>query len=206
MNTFQPLGCGFGRSILPTTSPATSTSEPTTMAARKNESIGDIVLRLIGEAGGTLSAAELSDKMPDVADANRGYHVRKLVLEGQLTATGKTSDRSYSLAGTPAKTAKGTVKASSNASKPEAPAKPFDQFEHAESEASAVLAARTDLVPSAQPDININVAIVRPVLEDQHNVVIDPAFLRRVLRLALSVPGEISNADRQALHAIALAS
>jgi hypothetical protein len=86
------------------------------------------------------------------------------------------------------------------------PRKPFDQFEHAESEANAVLAGRTDLVPSVQPGINIAVAIVRPALVDQHNVTIEPTFLRRVLRLALSAPGDISDADRQALHAIALAS
>jgi hypothetical protein len=121
MNSFQPLGCGFGRPILAPASPAESNDEPDTMA-KKSESIGDTILRLIGEAGGTLSAADLSDKMPDVADANRGYHVRKLVQEGRLTAAGKTVDRSYSLAGTPAKTAKVTVKTPAKASKPDAPA------------------------------------------------------------------------------------
>jgi hypothetical protein len=90
------------------------------------------------------------------------------------------------------KAAKKPAKAKPSALQREPKTQPFDQFEFAEQAAAGVGPATPS--PIAEPTAQ---------LEDQHATTIAPQFLRRVLALALSRPGDIHDTDRQALAAVA---
>ena len=190
MSDFQPLGCGLGR---PTFQPATDDATPAdieqTTMTKNPESIGDAIVRLITGAGGSISSADLQHGMPDVASPNRLYHTRKLVEAGRITTKGATSNRTYHLAGE----SKPSVKSS----------KPGKAKEQALALLFADRVARQQLIDTTAygAPVMLQVATEATLIEDLPPIL--RQHLRRVLALALSRPGDIHDADRQALAAVA---
>lgn len=208
MTDFQPLGCGLGRPAYPPATPA-DTTETATMA-KKTDSTADQILDVIAKAGGSISGTDLRDALPDVSDANRRYHAGQLRAQGRITTTGGTSNMVYHLAD--GNTASAPAERISNATRPKSakakkgakPAKATSKPSAIVTEGTARRAALLEAVTKPRgDDLSASMSPASVDLADQHATTIAPQFLRRVLALALSRPGDIHDTDRQALAAVA---
>lgn len=157
--------------------------------AKKNASIGDTILRVIAEAGGSISGSDLRDAMADIPDANRRYHAGILRKTGRITTTGGTSNTVYHLADG------------------ETPSPPAERIPHKamsrKQTTPPARAAKTKGTPE-RDNVRTSPPAFDALVDHAHlSRTIAPHFLRRVLALALARPGDIPDADRQALAAVA---
>ena len=139
--------------------------------------ISEQIIQAITDAGGSISAEDLADALPDVAYANLNYHLKAMMNRGRIHATGTRVRRVFHLGdGKQAETA------TAEAPAPEAP-KPAAAEE---SEIAFVVAE-----PSPSPQ------------QRRTTSTVSPHHLRRLLAMALRAPEPISEADRQELAAVA---
>ena len=203
MNTFQPLGCGFGQSHLP---PATSTANDsgTTDMTKHDVAITDKIVRLLGEAGGELAGAELRDQL-GADEADRRTAISALRKAGRISSEGAPRSVVYRLEdGTKAPEAGHRIP---NPKKPtkEKKAKKTGKAKPAKTAVAAIDKHQQLVIDRPAPidrhPVTLSVALDVTVVEDLQPI--PRQHLRRVLALALSCPGDISNSDREALCAIA---
>lgn len=165
--------------------------------AKQNESIPDTILRVIAEAGGSISGTDLRDAMPDIADHNRRYHSQQLRKAGRISTTGNTGSTVYHLAD--GETASAPAQRIPNPKKQKTAKAPKRikqvKVDRLAKRITKAIGRRSKPAPLPPPPSS--------ELEDQHGTTVSPQYLRRVLALALARPGDIHDTDRQALAAVA---
>jgi hypothetical protein len=196
MTDFQPLGCDLGRAHVPHHVDADPpTIENNTMG--KTEETTDKVVRLLAEAGGTLAGADLRDQL-GVDEITRRMAISALRKAGRISSEGATVNIVYRLEdGTHAPVAGHRI---ANPKKAAKPGKKLSKAKVAKLSRDMQLVIDKPSTKTAEP-VTLQVAIEATVVEDLQPI--PRQYLRRVLALALSRPGDILDVDRQALAAVA---
>jgi hypothetical protein len=127
--------------------------------------ISEQITKAIEDAGGSISSEDLADALPEVAEANRNYHLKAMMTRGRIHMTGTRVRRTFHL---------GAAKA--------------------DEPASAAPASNDEPVPDV---------LSAPAARLCRAAFVTPQHLRRLLAMALRAPEPISEADREALAAVA---